>query len=155
MTTTDVIERTLPANIQAEQMLLGALLINSELLNQVSEFLQAQHFFEPLHQKIYDSIEIICEKGISATPVTMLSMLSSDPIFNEAGGQEYLHKITTMAMVVINPVDYGNIIYDLALKRNLISIGEEVVNHAYDSTLEQDAASQLEAAEMKLFNLAV
>ncbi|HJD59409.1 MAG TPA: replicative DNA helicase, partial [Rickettsia endosymbiont of Omalisus fontisbellaquei] len=146
--------RRLPSNIQAEQMLLGAILTNNELLSYVAEFLRSEHFFEPIHQKIYEAIEKIIEKGLIATPVTLRSMLTQDELFKEIEQAEYLAKLITMSMMVINPIDYGKIIYDLAIKRNLINIGEEIVNTAYDSTLTQEANTQIEEAENKLYNLA-
>ncbi|MFV9930288.1 MAG: replicative DNA helicase [Rickettsia endosymbiont of Haemaphysalis japonica] len=148
------IPRVLPSNVQAEQMLLGAILTNNELLNYVSEFLLDEHFFEPIHQKIYKAIEKITEKGLTATPITLRSMLTQDELFQEVEGAEYLAKLITMSMMVINPVDYGKIIYDLAIKRNLINIGEEVVNNAYNSSLEVEAKEQIEHAEAKLYDLA-
>ncbi|ACR47111.1 replicative DNA helicase [Rickettsia peacockii str. Rustic] len=148
------IPRVLPSNVQAEQMLLGAILTNNELLNYVSEFLRDAHFFEPIHKKIYKAIEKITEKGLTATPITLRSMLTQDALFQEVEGAEYLAKLITMSMMVINPVDYGKIIYDLAIKRNLINIGEEVVNNAYNSSLEVEAKEQIEHAEAKLYDLA-
>ena len=145
--------RSMPSNIQAEQMLLGAIMLNSELLNQVSEFLQAEHFFEQLHQKIYAAISNITEKGMTATPIALKSMLERDELFKQAGGTEYLNKLATLAMMVINPSEYGKIIHELALRRNLISIGHEIVNIAYDATLNDSASSQIEQAETKLYNL--
>nr|WP_016926362.1 replicative DNA helicase [Rickettsia conorii] len=148
------IPRVLPSNVQAEQMLLGAILTNNELLNYVSEFLRDEHFFEPIHQKIYKAIEKITEKGLTATPITLRSMLTQDELFQEVEGAEYLAKLITISMMVINPLDYGKIIYDLAIKRNLINIGEEVVNNAYNSSLEVAAKEQIEHAEAKLYDLA-
>ncbi len=148
------IPRVLPSNVQAEQMLLGAILTNNELLNYVSEFLRDEHFFEPIHQKIYKAIEKITAKGLTATPITLRSMLTQDELFQEVEGAEYLAKLITMSMMVINPLDYGKIIYDLAIKRNLINIGEEVVNNAYNSSLEVEAKEQIEHAEAKLYDLA-
>ncbi|MGL4226729.1 MAG: DnaB-like helicase C-terminal domain-containing protein, partial [Rickettsia sp.] len=148
------IPRVLPSNVQAEQMLLGAILTNNELLSYVSEFLRLEHFFEPIHQKIYNAIEKITEKGLIATPVTLRSMLTQDELFKEMEETEYLAQLITMSMMVINPVDYGKIIYDLAIKRNLINIGEEVVNDAYNSSLEFEAREQIEHAEAKLYDLA-
>ncbi|GAB4167184.1 MAG: replicative DNA helicase [Rickettsiaceae bacterium] len=150
----DNLARKQPANIHAEQMLLGAILINSDLIEQVNEFLKAEHFYEKLHQTIYNAIEILIGKGLSATPVTIKSMLEKDQLYKEAGGNEYIIRLTTIAMVVIDPHDYGKIIYDLAIKRNLIAIGEDIVNDAYNSTLEQSASEQLELAESKLYLLA-
>jgi replicative DNA helicase len=148
------IARILPANIQAEQMLLGAILVNHDYLNIVSEFLRVEHFFEPLHQKIYHAIEVITEKGLIATPVTLRSMLERDQLFQQLTGNDYLNKLVTISMMVINPLDYGKIIYDLAVRRNLIRIGEEVVNNAYNSSLEYDSSQQIEHAEGKLYHLA-
>ncbi|MDR0329856.1 MAG: replicative DNA helicase [Rickettsia sp.] len=148
------VARTLPANVQAEQMLIGAILVNHDYLNTVSEFLRPDHFFEPIHQKIYNAIEVITKKGLIATPVTLRSMLERDELFQQLGGSDYLNKLATLSMMVINPLDYGRIIYDLAVRRNLIQIGEEVVNNAYDSSLEYDASQQIEHAEGKLYNLA-
>ncbi|MGC0372381.1 MAG: hypothetical protein DGJ47_001093 [Rickettsiaceae bacterium] len=150
----DSLIRKQPANINAEQMLLGAVLINNNSLEQVNEFLRSEHFFEVLHQKIFHAITILVEKGLSATPITIRSMLEKEPLYQEAGGNEYIVKLTTIAMVIINVNDYGKIIYDLALKRNLITIGESIVNDAYNSTLEQEAPLQLESAESKLYALA-
>ncbi|MBN8511615.1 MAG: replicative DNA helicase [Rickettsiales bacterium] len=150
----EVENRKSPSNVQAEQMLLGSLLINSDNIEQVNEFLRPEHFYEKFHQNIYKAIEILSEKGLSATPITIRSMLDKDPLYQELNGEEYIIKLTTIAMVVINPHDYGKIIYDLALKRSLISIGEDIVNDAYNSTLEYNAATQLENAENKLYVLA-
>jgi replicative DNA helicase len=131
-------------NIKAEQMLLGAVLINPTLIKQVNKFLRAEHFFEPLHQKIYSSIEIVSDKGLTPSVITLKSMLDQDPLFIELNGEEYLIKLTLMAMVVINPHEYGKIIFDLAIKRNLIQTGEDIVNAAYDSTSENTRIDQLE-----------
>lgn len=148
-----VLQREVPANVQAEQMLLGAIMINNEVLNKVSEFLLPEHFYEPIHQKIYQSIQSIIDKGISASPVSLKSMLSNDEQFEQLDGTTYLSKLAGIAMTVINAYDYGVIIYDLALKRNLINIGEEVVNVAYDSNFEHSAIAQIEEAEERLFKL--
>ena len=146
--------RTLPTNVEAEQMLIGAILINPTLLNQVTEFLRAEHFHEKLHQSIYSSIEIVTEKGFTATAVTLKSMLDRNQNFIDAGGSTYLNKLATIAMMVINPYNYGRIIYDLAIRRHLIQIGEEIVNTAYESTIDNPSSSQIEQAENKLYHLA-
>ncbi|MCP5369427.1 MAG: replicative DNA helicase [Rickettsiaceae bacterium] len=148
------LKRKQPANINAEQILLGAILINNNHLEQVNEFLSAVHFYEVLHQKIYQAILVLIEKNIAASPITIRSMLENEPLYIAAGGNEYIIKLTTMAMVIINPRDYGKIIYDLALKRNLIQIGEEIVNNAYDTSIAKEAMVQLEQAESKLYELA-
>lgn len=115
-------KKNYPVSIEAEQMLLAAILINPTLIEQVNEFLRAEHFFEPLHQKIYNSIEVVSDKGLTPSVIALKSMLDKEPLFIELNGEEYLLKLMTMAMVVINPHDYGKIIFDLATKRNLIQI---------------------------------
>lgn len=148
------IERIIPANIRAEQMLLGAILIKPSQIEQVNDFLKAEHFFEIFHERIYTAIEILINKDLTPSLVALKSMLEKDQLFTEVGGEEYLVKLTTMAMVVINTRDYGKIIFDMAVKRSLVNIGEEIVNNAYDSTLEYTGAEQLEHAESKLYQLA-
>lgn len=155
--TLDIIEKeskTAPYNIQAEQMLLGAVMVNNEVLNRVTEFLKSDHFYEPIHKKIYEAINVIIEKGISASPVSLANMFSGDEQFKFIGGSDYLGKLAIFATTVINAGDYGKIIYDLAVKRQLILVGEEIVTSAYNSGIDYSASEQIEAAEAKLFNLA-
>jgi len=155
--TLDIIEKdtkSAPYNIQAEQMLLGAALVNNEVLNRVSEFLKSDHFYEPIHQKIYHSINLIIEKGISASPVSLANMFAQDEQFKALGGADYLGKLAIMATTVINAGDYGKIVYDLAIKRQLINVGEEIVTTAYNSGFDYSASEQIEVAESKLFHLA-
>ncbi|KJV56638.1 dnaB-like helicase N terminal domain protein [Orientia chuto str. Dubai] len=147
------IAKSAPNNIQAEQMILGAILINNCALYSINEFLLPEHFYEPLHSKIYQSINLIISKGISATPISLKNMLNNEPSFEEIGGINYLAKLTTLALSVININEYGRIVYDLALRRYLIEIGEKVVTNAYCSTLDKTAISQIEAAESQLYDL--
>ena len=150
----DQSSKTAPYNIQAEHMLLGAALVNNEVLNRVSEFLRSDHFYEPIHRKIYEAINLIIEKGISASPVSLSNMFSQDEQFKSLGGIDYLNKLAIMATTVINAGDYGKIVYDLAIKRQLINVGEEIVTTAYNSGFNYSASEQIEAAEGKLFQLA-
>lgn len=147
------LQREVPANIEAEQMLLGSIMINNDILNRVNEFLLPEHFYQPIHQKIYSAIHAIIEKGMSASPVSLKSMLANDEQFQQLDGPSYLSSLAAIAITVINSYDYGLIIYDLALKRNLIAIGEEIVNTAYDSNLDHSAMDQIEEAEEYLFKL--
>ncbi|KJV99130.1 replicative DNA helicase [Orientia tsutsugamushi str. Sido] len=148
------IAKSAPSNIQAEQMILGAVLINNRVLYSINEFLLPEHFYEPLHGKIYTSINLIISKGISATPISLKNMLGNEPAFDEIGGVNYLAKLTTLALSIVNVTEYGRIVYDLALRRYLIEIGEKIVTNAYSSTLADTAISQIEAAESQLYDLA-
>ncbi|KJW03767.1 replicative DNA helicase [Orientia tsutsugamushi str. Sido] len=142
-----------PSNIQAEQMILGAILINNRALYNINEFLLPEHFYEPLHGKIYKSINLIISKGISATVISLKNMLGNEPAFEEIGGVDYLAKLTTLALSIVNVNEYGKIVYDLALRRYLIEIGEKIVTNAYSSTLADLAITQIETAESQLYDL--
>jgi replicative DNA helicase len=146
--------RSLPSNIEAEQALLGALLINNEATSLVAAFLLPEHFFLPVHGRIFDAVLRMIEKGQIANPVTLKHYFERDEGLEEAGGAQYLARLAGSAVTVINAEHYGRAIHDLALRRGLVTIGEEVVNDAYDSPLEQAASDQIEDAEQKLFRLA-
>ncbi|SPR05801.1 replicative DNA helicase [Orientia tsutsugamushi] len=142
-----------PSNIQAEQMILGAILINNRALYNINDFLLPEHFYEPLHGKIYKSINLIISKGISATVISLKNMLGNELAFEEIGGVDYLAKLTTLALSIVNVNEYGKIVYDLALRRYLIEIGEKIVTNAYSSTLADLAITQIETAESQLYDL--
>ncbi len=146
--------RSMPCNIEAEQRIIGKILINNDVINNVTEFLRPEYFFEPIHQKIYSAIEKIIDKGFLATPTTLKSMLSTEEIFKTSEGTDYLAKLISLSMMVINIRDYAKIVYDLSVKRSLIAIGESIVNSAFDSSFEQSAEMQIEAAENQLYELA-
>ncbi len=146
--------RELPANISAEQQLLGALLINNENITHIGDFLEAAHFFEPVHQRIYEAITKYFDRGIIANPVTLKAYFDRDEALAELGGAHYLVKIASLSTSIISVRDYGHVVYDLALKRNLIGIGEEIVNTAFDQNIDTPATGQIETAEQKLYTLA-
>jgi len=146
--------KELPKNIEAEQALLGALLINNELLHKVADFLQSTHFFEPAHQKIYQQIFNYNEKSLVATPITLKGVFDKDEVFKELGGAGYLVRLAAAATEIIDIKTYGLLIYDLALKRQLIDVGGDIVNQAYDESNDNTAEGQIEKAESRLFGLA-
>lgn len=146
--------RTAPYNIQAEQSVLGAILVNNDALNRVAEYLTPELFYEPVHQRIYDAILKIIDRGLVATPVTLKNYFDKDKALVDIGGAEYLARLAGRATAIINLEAYGKVIYDLAVRRQLVSIGEDIVNNAYDNEIEQSARQQIELAEQKLFTLA-
>jgi len=148
------LERTVPSNIIAEQMILGHILVDNENLNKVSDFLRSEHFFDPLHKKLYDSINIFVEKGIVATPVTLKSYFDKDEAFASKGGAQYLVDLASLSTTIINVRDHANVIHDLALKRELIGIGENIVNDAFSNDINLSGQNQIEIAEQRLYNLA-
>jgi replicative DNA helicase len=145
--------REAPANIEAEQALLGALLVNNDALGHIGDRLRPEHFQEKLHGRIFDSIQKFHDKGLIANPVTLKHFFDQDPALADIGGGAYLAKLAAMAVMVINISDYSQTIYDLALKRELIGIGEDMVNVAYNNQIDAPATQQIETAEQKLFNL--
>ncbi len=146
--------REQPNNIEAEQALLGAILINNEAAHRVTGFLAADHFFWPVHGRIFDAATKIIDRGQIATPTTLKTYFERDEGLTEVGGAEYLARLASAATTIINSEDYARAIYDLYLRRELIEIGEEVVNSAYDGDIDEPAGSQIEVAEKSLFDLA-
>lgn len=147
--------RQAPSNIEAEQSLLGALLVNNEALAHIGDKLRAEHFYEPLHGRIFEAVQKFHDKGLIANPITLRNFFDQDEALADIGGGGYLAKLAASAITVINIADYAGMVYDLALKRQLITIGEEVVNTAYAHQIDTTAGSQIETAEQKLFNLSL
>ncbi len=146
--------RQLPHNQEAEQGLLGALLIDNRAIERISEIVQSLHFYVPVHQRIYDAIFTMSERGQSATPVTLKNYFEDDPDLQELGGANYLAELAGSVLSVVNVEDYANRIYDLYMRRELISLGEEVVNESYSHSLETDSEGIISQAEAQLFSLA-
>ncbi len=147
-------QRLPPSNTQAEQALLGALLANNKAYERVSEFLSHEHFADPVHGRIFQAIARRCEAGQIADPVTLRGEFEHSGILDEVGGTSYLSQLLSAMVGIINAGDYGRLIRDTWLRRQLIDIGEVVVNRAFGAEPELDGAAQIEAAEQTLFNLA-
>src|SRR4029079_7899963 len=124
--------RSAPHNIEAEQSLLGAILVNNEALYRVSDFLEPAHFFEPIHQQIYDIARSLVRPGKVASPVTLKTYLPADIDIAGLNIIQYLARLAAEATTIINASDYGRTVYDLAIRRDLIHIGEDMVNVAYE-----------------------
>ena len=146
--------RSQPGNIEAEQALLGAILVNNDCAATVSGFLTAEHFHEPIHRTIYETAQNLIDRGHLANPTTLKAYFDNDENLAEIGGVDYLRRLAAGAITIINAEDYGRTIYDLSVRRQLIEIGEEMVNTAYSSSVEEIAILQVEAAEQRLYNLA-
>ncbi len=146
--------RTAPHNIELEQALLGAILVNNEAFYRVSDFLEPQHFFEPLHQKLYEIAASLVRVGKAATPITLKTFLPDDIGIAGLTASQYLARLAAEATTVINAGDYGRNIYDLAVRRSLIEIGESIVNVAYDSPVDSSPQQQIDAAERGLYEIA-
>ncbi|GEO82381.1 replicative DNA helicase [Pararhodospirillum oryzae] len=143
-----------PANLEAEQALLGALLTNNRVMERVGEFLAPEHFAHPAHRVIYQACVTLIEQGHLANPVTLKPYLANRPELEAVGGGAYLVDLMDAVVTVINAEDYGRLIHDLHLRRELIALGDDMVNDAFEITLESTAVDQIEGAEKRLFELA-
>lgn len=146
--------RVMPHNEEVEQALLGALLVNNKALEKVSEFLKAQHFYNAVHGRIYDAIYKFIERGQDASPITLKSYFEKEADLAHVGGGQYLSDLAAHVVSVVNIEDYGRTIYELHLRRALVSLGEDVVNEAYDHNVDLNAQQQIEQTEKRLFDLA-
>ncbi len=147
-------QRLPPSNVQAEQALLGALLANNRAYERVSEFLIPEHFADPIHGRIYQAIQRRIEAGQLADAVTLKTEFEHSGVLEEVGGTAYLAQLLTAMVGIINAGEYGRAIHDAWLRRQLIDIGETVVNNAFGADPELDGAKQIESAEHALFQLA-
>ncbi|HLW92812.1 MAG TPA: replicative DNA helicase [Roseiarcus sp.] len=150
---TEPAHRAAPQNIEAEQALLGAILINNDAFDRVSDFLKAEHFAHEVHRRIYEITGSLIRAGKLATPITIKTFLGE----HDLGGvtiPQYLARLAAEATTIINAYDYGRTIYDLALRRELIRIGEDVVNVAYDAPVDSSPREQIEEAERRLYQIA-
>jgi replicative DNA helicase len=146
--------RTAPHNIEAEQALLGAILVNNEAFYRVSDFLESKHFFEPIHQNIYQLSHDLIRAGKIATPVTLKTFLDVTIDIGGLNVSQYLARLAAEATTIINAEDYGRTIYDLSVRRDLIQVGEDMVNVAYDAPVDFAPRQQIEDAERRLYELA-
>ena len=147
-------QRLPPSNMQAEQALLGALLANNRAYERVSEFLAPEHFADPIHGRIFQAIARRIEAGQLADAVTLKAEFEHSGVLEEVGGTAYLAQLLTAMVGIINAGEYGRAVHDAWLRRQLIDIGETVVNNAFGADAELDGAQQIEAAEHSLFQLA-
>ncbi len=145
--------RLAPHNVEAEQALLGAILVNNDAFDRISDFLRVEHFSEELHRRIFDVASQLIRAGKLASPITLKTFLGE----HDLGGvtvPQYLARLAAEATTVINAEDYGRTIHDLALRRDLILIGENIVNAAYDAPVGNSPREQIEEAERKLYSVA-
>ena len=146
--------RQLPYDIDVEQALIGAILVDNYSLERVSTLLKPEHFYDPLHQRLYDAIERMWAKGHAVTPLTLKAIMEQDAGLAEVGGQAYLVSLARAAPALPNVKDYARILADLAMRRELIRLGEDIVNTAYEAPIDLAPAAQIEEAEKALYRVA-
>ncbi len=147
--------RHVPYDIDVEQALLGAMLQDNRALERVSGNLKSEHFYDPLHGRIYESLIGMVERGgVVATPLTLHAAMKADPGVIEVGGQAYFEALAKAAPALPNVRDYAAILRDLAVRRSLVRIGEDIVNAAYEAPGDSGARAQIEEAEKALYAVA-
>ncbi len=143
---------SMPHNLEAEQALLGSLMFDNAVFERLSDRLRGSHFYEPFHQRLFDAIEDHIRQGLLAEPTILMERFKQDPAFQEFGGLRYLADLVDRAPPAANAPDYARVVYDLALRRDLIRIGGEIIKEAPNP--ETPADEQIEQAEQTLYSLA-
>ena len=146
--------KQMPHNIEAEQQLLGALLINNDLYDKISVFLKPEHFYENVHTIIFELISKLILSNKLASPITLKNLIDQDERFNDLEGSKYLVRLAAENTSIINIEEYGRIIYHLFTWRNLINIGNEIVNVSYSPPAEISPFDHVEYIEQELYGLA-
>jgi len=146
--------QALPQNVEAEAALLGALMIDNRLVEDAQLKLRPDHFFEPLHGRIYEAILRMTDANRVANPVTLRPLFEADEAMKEVGGPAYLAQLTGSGAAVIGARDFAHQIYDLALLRALIGVGRDLVEGALDTSEEVAPLAQIERAETELYKVA-
>src|SRR6187551_3832149 len=143
----------LPQNVEAEAALLGALMVDNRLVEDIQLKLKPHHFFEPMHGRIYEAILKLTDRNMVANPVTLKPIFDADEAMREVGGPAYLAQLTGSGAAVIGARDFATQIYDLALLRALIGVGRDLVEGALDTSEDVAPLAQIERAETELYKV--
>ena len=144
---------TLPQSIDAEQALLGAILVDNTCADNLPTDLRSEHFFVPVHGDIYDAILASTTRGMIATPATLKHLFTADVTLDEIGGPDYLNRLVSSVVSVIGAADYAKIIIDLFKRRGLFTISEQIMRDAVDPTVQLSADELIETGEAMLYDL--
>ena len=147
-------ENKLPSNIEAEQSLIGSVLVNNDIIDEISNIVSAGKFFDPIHRKIYEIIENLNNKGMIANPITLKNYFENDSGLTEVGGVDYLVKLTRFSSSIKQAIDYAKIIHEMYVKRELIFISDGISDQAKDDQADKTGENIIEDAEKSLFDLA-
>jgi replicative DNA helicase len=146
--------RTLPANVEAEAAFIGAVLIDNRVIEELRAPLASVHFFEPVHARIYERIVQLLDRKAVVTPVTLRPYFEADEALRDLGGVAYLARLTADGQGLLAPRELAEQIYDLALLRELVSVGRGLVEAAMDTSESVEPMEQIERAEAALYNVA-
>ena len=149
------IENKQPSNLEAEQALLGSILVNNDIIDEISTFVKSHIFYDPAHVKIYEVIQSLNNKGMIANPITLKNFFEKDNMLNEVGGTEYLVKLTRFSGSVKQAIDYAKIIHEMYLRRELVQISDQLSTDTLNANAqEQNAEKIIEGTEKSLYDLA-
>ena len=149
------VENKQPSNLEAEQALLGSILVNNDIIDEISTIISSLTFYDPAHIKIYEVIENLNNKGMIANPITLKNYFEKDNMLNEVGGTEYLVKLTRFSGSSKQAVDYAKIIHEMYLRRELVQISDKLSADTLNAnSQEQNAENIIESTEKSLFDLA-
>ena len=146
--------RKMPHNLPAEQNLLGALLLDNDVMEKIDDRLRAEHFYDPLHGRIFATMMRLIDRGQLANPVTLKSFFSSTDDGGDGAMEDYLGELADGVISIAQSPDYAVTIYEAHLRRELIRIGDDVIQDASHPDVDLPATTQIETAEAKLFQLA-
>ena len=147
-------QKKLPSNIEAEQALIGSILVNNDIIDEVSTIISQKDFYDPIHGRIYNLIEKLHNKGMIANPITLKSSFENDDNLNEIGGTEYLVKLTRFSSSVKQSIDYAKIIHEKFVRRELVQISQNLSEDSMDDTTEKPGETIIQDTEKSLFDLA-
>ena len=147
-------EEKLPVSLDAEQAILGAILFDNEIFYRVSGYLKGEHFFDPVHQIIFEACGDLINSGRLASPVTIDTYLANAQGYVDAGGKRYLEQLAANVPSTAGASDYAHIVFDLSVCRGLMSIGSEMSERAKIATLDDHPSQQLQDADQALYKLA-
>jgi len=144
--------KELPNNIEAEQSVIGSILVTNEIFDEISTIISSTNFFDPMHQKIYNAVESLIYKGMLANPITLKNYFEDEK--DDLDVPEYLVKITKFSTSVRQAIEYSKIIYDMFVRRELIKISEQTIDNAKINDLDTSGQNIIENSERLLFDLA-
>ena len=144
----------LPNNIEAEQSVIGSILVSNDIFDDVSPIINYTKFYDPIHQKIFLAIENLISKGMLANPITLKNYFENDKNLIELEGHEYLVKITKFSTSLRQAIEYAKIIYDMHVRRELIKISEATIDNASNKNIDLPGEKIIEDSEKLLFDLA-
>jgi len=148
-------QKQMPCNIEAEQALIGSILVSNDIYDEISSIVDVKKFFDPIHAKIFSTIEMLIAKGLLANPITLKNYFENNEGLKELGGQEYLINITKFSTSAKQAIDYANIVHEMHVRRELIKISESVLNDASSNNeITSSGEEMIQNAEKSLFDLA-